>query len=181
MTARSVLENLLVGSLSGVFLYAASFKILTSTPLQRTLVELGVGTRLALPAARLIPLFETTVGLAVIGFAPPVVAVMLVILAAIGIGFAGLQALRRGAKIRCSCFSSHSPGLLGRRQLILALLFVVAAILLAISSPSNDGGLPADRLLVVSLAGAGLQLLMMARDLLPLVRYRRATSTVYPI
>lgn len=165
---------------SGVFLSAASGKVVSRGALRRTFRELGLGDRWAAAAARAVPIFEVVVGVAVAGLVPAVVGAGLVMLAAMGIGAAGAVAMATGARIPCACFSTSSSAVLGPRQLVVAVALLAAGGYRAARPATID---VRDSLLLiaaVSLACAGRHLLAAGRDVATAVRYRRLTSGAYP-
>lgn len=180
MTAEPLVETLLVGGVAGLFLYAASFKILDLSPLRRTLSDLGLSPALIRVAAPTVLGTELAIGLAVAGFAPTLVASLLVAIAAAGIATAGVVGLRRETPIPCACFSPRSSAALGLRQLVVAALLLGAAASLVALDPSADVELSLVRISAVSLATTVMHLLAMSRDVVAIVGYRRAAAGVYP-
>jgi Methylamine utilisation protein MauE len=179
MNAGDLLGHAIAVLVAAVFLYAASFKPLSTDGLQRTIAAIGVPPGSAPTLARAVPAFEFVLALAIVGFAP-VAGVLLLLVAAIGIGGAGAIAVRNGLSVPCSCFSARSTARLGSRQLVFAGMMAVAAVVLLVSGPPS--GIPQSlaRLAAANLVGLLAHLLQFSRDLSALVGYRRSALSVYP-
>lgn len=165
---------------SGVFLSAASGKVVNRGALRRTLRELGLEDRRAAAAARVVPVFEVAVGVAITGLAPAALGAGLVTLAALGIGSAGIVAMAKGARIPCACFSASSSAVLGPRQVVVAVALLAAAGYVASHAPAIGVRRSLLLLAVVSLACAVRHLVAARQDMTTAVRYRRLTSGAYP-
>lgn len=172
--------TVLAVAVGGVFLYAASFKVLDASPMRRTLSELGVPRPLATFGARLVPVAELTVALGVLGPTPAPVKAALVALAATVIGAVGLTAVRRRTPVRCSCFSALSTNVLGPRQMFAAGSLMPAAVGLLVFVPRHS----ADGALLQVVAGGCIVAAAHAATLMPYLRVarrnRRAMASVYP-
>lgn len=180
MTVGDYLDELLVSSVGFLFLYAASFKMVTSVGLRATVSQLTNSQGLAVVLARLIPPFEIVLGLAVLGFAPAAVGGVLLVIAASAMSIAGTIALRKGHPIRCSCLSSRSSAVLGWHQLAVAIPLIGAALLMFFRNPRHELDVSLVRLAIVCSIGATIHIGTTARDWTALVGYRRAGSGVYP-
>jgi hypothetical protein len=172
------LEQLPAVLVGGVFLYAASFKVLDAQPLVATLRSLGVPKRLAAPLGWLAPFLEVTVGLALIGFGNSAgrLGASLLLLAGLAIGAAGTVAIHKGEPIPCSCFSTYVERSLGTRQIATGLGFLVSAAILFVINPRFQLTEALAWLSIAALTASSIHSISSARLVKDLAGYRRAAS-----
>lgn len=166
---------------TGVLLYSASFKVLSTGQIVATLKALGIPVRLSHATGRALPAFEVVTAIAVAGYGPSWVGTAAAGAVAGGMAAAGLRGLQLGGTVPCACFSARSTSTLGWHQVWGSICFASVAVLLGVAAPGPHDGdtapyvLLAGSLLAVIAHGRGL-----AADLSLLAGYRRAASGVYP-
>jgi hypothetical protein len=173
----------LVAVLAGaIFLYAASFKWLDPRPLAGTLRSLGAPDRVAATLGRLAPLLEVAVGFTLLGLGDSAgrFGALLLALAGLAVGGAGIIAIRKKEPIACSCFSAYASRPMGPRQVLSALGFLTCAAILFVSNPRFSQTEALVALSLAALGGGAAHAISSVRVALDLVGYRRAASITYP-
>ncbi len=167
-------------ALALLFLYAASFKLVERTELEAAMSRLGVPRRISAGSSRLVVGYEIVLGLAVVGFAPPLFSAVLLGVVALGLILVGSVALYRHEAIPCACFSAGANSTIGWRQLgvsvgLLGCVFLHEA-LLEVVTPSRAAG----RLVIVCVVGIVLHLRALVPDTRLLAGYRNTAAPLYP-
>jgi hypothetical protein len=174
------IEHILAGAIGGLFLFAASFKVLDTGPLRETLEDLGLTPPSARLGARALPVFELACGLAVIFFPGSWPSLVLLVGATLGIAGAGVVALRRSGSIRCACFSARSQATLGSRQLVTAVVLAAATGTLVALDASATLRQSLAVLVAVSLLAVVAHIAMALGELRESVHDRRVVSGAFP-
>lgn len=174
------IDQVLTGSIGGIFLFAASFKTLDVAPLTETLHGLGVSLPHARVGARVIPVFEMICGLAIVLRPDSWPSLLALVVAAAGIGAVGVVALRQPSSIRCACFSARSDAVLGWRQIMVAAGLGIAAGLLVALEPSVTLRQSLVTVVCVSLLATMGHVLTALKDFGESVHDRRLMSSTYP-
>jgi len=122
-------------AVAGLFVLAASYKTIETTPLKLTLRALNIDSPWAEVLSRAAPLLELIVAVLAIAVVPVLTPGTLLATAAV-LAYAGVIGVRSTEPILCSCFGISNRAFLGRTQLMLSVALAAVALLLVAAPPS---------------------------------------------